>query len=97
MSERGKAKYKFISAGSNTTVKTGAGSLYRILSNNPTGSTIRVEDGDIGQSPDFNSTGDTDTITHAGGALLDYGPGIGFNTQLTVAASSNAKLTVVFE
>lgn len=97
MSERGKAKYAYISAGSNTAVKTSPGTLYRILSNNPSGSIIRVEDGDMGTTPNFNDTGDTDTITLAGGALLDYGPGIGFNSKLTVAATSNSKLTVVFE
>ena len=95
MGERGKARYTFISAGSNTTVGTGARTLYRVI-NNTTGSLTRVEDGDIGQSPDFNGTGDTDTIAMAGGNL-DFGPGIGVNTSITVAATSNARLTVVWE
>lgn len=93
--ERGKAKYAFISAGSNTTVKSTAGTLYRVI-NATTGSVTRVEDGDIGQNPNFNATGDTDTIALTGGTL-DFGPGIGFNTQLTVAATSNARVTVVYE
>lgn len=95
--ERGKAKYSYISAGSNTTVKSSPGTLYRVLSSNPSGSVIRVEDGDIGTTPNFNAAGDTDTIALQGGATLDFGPGIGFNTQLTIAATSNARLTVVYE
>jgi len=97
MSERGKAKYAYISAGSNTTVKSGYGTLYRVLSNNPTGSTIVLDDSvSLGQTPNFNSA-TAGTIGNLGGALLDYGPGVGFNTGLTVAASSNARLTVVYE
>ena len=97
MSERGKARYKFISAGSNTSVKDGYGTLYRILSSNPSGGTIRVDDAiDLGAAPNLNATG-SDTIVNHGAAELDFGPGIGFNTGLTVAASSNAKLTIVYE
>ena len=50
----------------------------------------------MGTTPDFN-TSDTDTISLGGGNTLDYGPGIGFDTKLTVAATSNARLTVVYE
>lgn len=92
---RGRARYTYISAGSNTTVKTGYATLYRVL-NGTTGSVTRVEDGNIGQSPDFNAAGDTDTIA-IGSGTLDFGPGVGINTQLTVAATSNARVTVVWE
>ena len=95
MAERGKARYTHISAGSNTTVGTGARTLYRVI-NATTGSITRVEDGDLGQSPDFNAAGDTDTIA-IGSGTLDFGPGIGVNTKITVAATSNARLTVVWE
>jgi hypothetical protein len=94
---RGKAKYTYISAGSNTTVKSGPGSLYKILSSNPTGSTIVLDDSvSLGQAPNFNSA-TAGTIGNIGGALLDFEPGLGFNTGLTVAASSNARLLVVYE
>lgn len=96
MAERGKASYTFISAGSNTSVKSTAGTLYRIISSNPTGSVVRVEDGDMGTTPNFN-TFDTDTIALSGGSPLDFGPGVGFNTKLVVAATSNARLTIVYE
>ena len=92
---RGTASYAFISAGSNTSVKAAPGSLYRILSSNPSGSIVRVEDGDMGATPNFNTT-DTDTIWLGGGSTLDFGPGIGFD-MLTVAATSNARLTIVYE
>ena len=95
MAERGKARYTYLSAGSNTTVKSSPGTLYRVI-NSVTGSVTRVEDGDLGQSPNFNDTGDTDTIAIASGTL-DFGPGIGFNSQLTVAATSNSRVTVIWE
>ena len=97
MSERGKAKYLFISAGSSSSVKDGAGTLYAILSSNPSGGTIRADDAiDLGATPNLNTSGSATIINH-GAAELDFGPGIGFNVGLTVAASSNAKLTVVYE
>lgn len=95
MSERGKARYTFISAGSNTSVGTGARTLYRIAGSQ-TGAVVRVEDGDMGQSPNFNGAGDTDTV-YIGTIPADFGPGIGFNSQLNVAATSNARLTIIWE
>lgn len=97
MSERSKASFAFISAGSNTAVKSTPGTLYGIVSSNPTGSIIRVDDGDMGTSPNYNGFGAPYTIALAGGTYLDFSPGIGFNTQLTVAATSNARLTVIYE
>lgn len=97
MSERGKASYLFISAGSNTSVKDGPGTLYAILSNNPSGGTIRADDAiDLGTTPNLNTTGAATIVNH-GAAEIDFGPGIGFNTGLTVAASSNARVTVVYQ
>lgn len=95
MSERGKAKYAYISAGSNTTVKDGPGTLYRVL-NSIAGSINLVEDGDLGTTLNMNALGGSDTIARAYGNL-DFGPGVGFNNQLTIAAGSNAKVTVVYE
>ena len=95
MSERGKARYTYVSAGSNTTIKTGPGTVYRVI-NGTTGAVTRVEDGDLGQNPNFNAGGDTDTIAISGGTI-DFGPGVGFNTQLTIAATSNSRVTVVWQ
>lgn len=97
MSERGKAKYAYISAGSNSLVKSGAGTLYRIRSSNPSGGTIRVDDAtDLGAAPNLNTDG-ASTIYRDAAADNDFTPGLGFNTGLVIAASSNARLTVVYE
>ena len=75
MGERGKARYTFISAGSNTTVGTGARTLYRVHVSPANGTTVRIDDAtDLGATPNLNAT---DTAT--------------------IAATSNAKLTVVWE
>ena len=96
MAERGRARYSLIAAGSNTTVKSSPGSLYTIVSSNPSGSTIRVADAlNLGTTPDFNTVGNA-TITNIGAAAVDFLPGIGFEA-LTVAATSNARITVVYE
>lgn len=103
MSERGKARYTFVSAGSNTTVKSGSGTLYRVAVSPANGTTVRIDDDlDLGATPNLNTTG-SGTIAYTGvfGSTapgdIDFGPGIGFNTGLTLAATSNAKLTVVWE
>lgn len=96
MSERGRARYTLVSAGSNTTIKSSAGSLYSVVSSNPSGSTVRLENAaNLGTTPDLNAVGAT-TIANAGGAVMDFLPGIGFDA-LTVAATSNARVTIVYE
>jgi len=103
MSERGKARYTFISAGSNTLVKSGAGTLYRVAVLPANGAVVRIDDStDLGATPDLNASG-TATIAYSGvfastaPGTIDLGPGIGFNSGLVLAATSNAKLTVVWE
>lgn len=103
MSERGKARYTFISAGSNTTVKTGSGTLYRVTIAPANGTVVRVDDAtDLGAAPNLNAGGAA-TIAYTGTfgstvpGVLDFGPGVGFNDGLTLAATSNAKLSVVYE
>ena len=102
--ERGKARYTYISTGSNTTVKSTPGTLYRVVGSHAAGGTVLVDDsaGGIGANPNFNSAAPTSTLIGSFGTLatatvVDLGPGIGFNTGLTVAASSNAHVTVVYE
>ena len=103
MAERGKAHYTFISAGSNTTVGTGARTLYRVHVSPANGTTVRIDDAtDLGAAPNLNATG-TATIASAGvfastaPGIIDFGPGVGTNAGITLAATSNAKLTVVWE
>lgn len=103
MSERGKARYTFISAGSNTTVGTGARTLYRVHVSPANGTTVRIDDAtDLGATPNLNATGAstiaaTGVFANTAPGVIDFGPGIGTNTGITLAATSNAKLTVVWE
>jgi hypothetical protein len=103
MAERGKAKYAYISAGSNTAVKSSPGTLYSITVSAGNGATVVVDDsaGGIGTTPNYN-TDPTSTLIGRFG-LFAATPttlmfdGIGFNTALHVAATSNARLTVEYE
>lgn len=109
MAERSKASYAYISAGSNTTVKSGAGSLYSIHISPGHGSTLTIVDStDLGASPDLNSDSLTGIISRVGAwstSSNGIAPfpdrlafhGIGFNSGLTVAATSNARLLVEYE
>ena len=98
MAERGKARYAYISVGSNTTVKSGAGTIYTVATSNPSGSVVRVEDNtDLGAAPDLNNGGTSTIGIFNGGNFFNLGPGVGFNAGLTIAATSNARVAVVYE
>ena len=96
MAERGKHRYAFLSSGSNNVVKTGAGSLYGLHGVLAAGGTIRVDDAHSFNAGvlDLNATG-SNTVGRFGIGLTD---GIGFNTGIVVAFSSNtAGMTVEYE
>lgn len=105
MAERGKARSTIISDGSNTNIKQTPGTLYRINWTKPTDGTLRVENGELGATPELNpamlSASDlTSTILLGLAATTDYdvpfGPGVGFD-KLDIAATSNARVTVIYE
>jgi hypothetical protein len=102
MAERGKARYSLISVGSNTTVKSTPGTLYAVHVYPANGATVRIEDGELGATIDFNAAAGSSTIDLQSGyasaapAFIGYGPGIGFE-KLTLAATSNARLAVFWE
>ena len=91
-----------IASGSNTTVKSSLGSLHGIFAF-PTGqgSSVRVEDGDLGAAPDLNLTG-SDTIIRLTALAsntanyFDLSPGIGFG-KLVIAATSNTRVVALYE
>lgn len=91
-----------IASGSNTTVKSTMGSLYGIYAF-PTGQggSVRVEDGELGASPDLNASG-SDTlirftaITSNTANYFDLKPGVGFG-KLTIAATSNTRVVAIYE
>ena len=100
MTERGKALSTLISAGSNTTVKATAGTLYGVHWDKPTNATIRIDkSSDLGASPTLTVTG-ADTLflglAATTDSYIDFTPGVGFDA-LTLAATSNARVTVVYE
>ena len=100
MSEPGRAYAATISAGSNTTVKSTSGSLYRVNWSKPTGAAIRIENSaNLGATPDLNATG-ADTIFSGTAATTDFdipfGPGVSFR-GLAIAATSNARVNIVYE
>lgn len=94
--ERGKHQYAYISAPSNTVVKTGAGSLYSITGTFPSGAIVRVDDTHrFGQGVlDVNAK--SSNTVGAFGANTAFG-GLAFSTGLAVAVSSNAAITVEYE
>lgn len=103
MSERGKASVSNVSLGSNTTVKSSPGTLYRVLVSPANGATVWLEGAaDLGASPNLNAAPGAATIAKiseyasAVPDTIDFGPGVGFDA-LTVAASSNARLGIVYE
>ena len=102
MSERGVAKNTLIAIGSNTTVKSTPGSLYRVIVANANGGTVWVEGAADLVAPNFNATSaNAATIGIFGPftavpATVDFGPGIGFEA-LDISATSNARVTVVYE
>jgi hypothetical protein len=97
--ERGRARIATISVGSNTTVSSDAGTLYRIIWDKPSGGTVRVENADLGAAPDLNASG-ASTLFLGLAATTDFdipfGPGISFD-KLVIAASSNAKVVAIYE
>lgn len=102
MSDRGRAYFRLVSSGSNTTVKSTAGTLHRVIVQ-PTAATpgIRLDaNANLGATPNLNTTG-SDTIIQQGGlpagqTTYDFSPGVSF-PGLSVAATSNARVTVIYE
>lgn len=102
MSERGKHRTTYVSAGSNTTIKSTPGSLYSINVQPQNGAVVLVVDNpNLGTTPDYNVDTATGLIgrfgTYTGTApdIIAFA-GIGFDA-LTVAATSNTRLVVEYE
>lgn len=93
----------FISAGSSTTVSSDPTRLYGIHVSNANGGTLLVADNDnLGATPDFNAVNQTGLVG-AYGPLQNAGPhtfnfhGLRLENGLTVAATSNPRVTVFHE
>lgn len=94
--------YSTVSAGSNTTVKSGYGKLRSVTVTPAAGTVVHVVDStSIGATPNLN-TSQTGEILRLG-PFVDaepeyFGPyHIGINSGLTIAATSNARVHVEYE
>ena len=94
------SRVTFISAGSNTTVKSVASRLYAVHVSAANGGTVLVADNvNLGATPNFNVSSQTDLIGYLG-PLANAGPhafnfhGVNLDNGLTVAATSNARVSV---
>jgi hypothetical protein len=102
MADRGRAHATLIATGSNTLVKSSAGSLYELHIWPINGGTVKVNDGDMGPGTDMHlaSGNSIDLIgpftTPFAPITVTYGPGVGFES-LTIAATSNTRVTAVWE
>lgn len=103
--ERGKASWKFLAAGSNTTIKSTGGTLYALQVTPGNGGIVKVNgSATMGQSTDMNTVS-TDTIGLYGPFAMTsntipdtitFGPGISFE-GLTIAATSNTRVLAIYE
>ena len=99
-------RYAYISLGSNTTVKSGSGRLFGVLAGGPGmsgGSVFAVDSTSIGATPNYvtqrsnsSNLADIGPLPATVGATFDL-MGIGFEVGLTVAATSNTDLTVIYD
>lgn len=96
MAERGKHKYAYISATSNTVVRTGPGTLYGVLGTFNAGTVVRIDDTHRFTAGvlDLNAVGSN---TVAAFTAQTTGLAIGLDTGLAVAVGSNSKITIEYE
>lgn len=95
---------RYISTGSNTTVKSGEGRVYGFVAGSTTangGTVFLVDSVSIGVTPNYitqlsnSSNLLTFPLTAAGASVTSLG--IRYQDGLTVAATSNAPVTVIYD
>ena len=99
MTERGRSRYAFAAAGSNTVAKRGPGTLYSV-SASASGIIVRLDDTHSFAAGAFDiNAASSNTISKVflGSGTATFARGIGFETGLVFAAGSNAATTVEFE
>lgn len=97
-------KQAFVALGSNTTVQTGSGRLYGLNMQGIAGATAyAVDSTSIGVTPNYvTQVSNTSNLLVAGPAVAGVQPteqafGAPFSRGLTVAATSNAAVTVYYD
>ena len=96
MSERGKHRYTYISATSNTVVTTSPGTLYGIHGSFIAGTIVRIDDTDTFAQGVLNINAVSSNTIGAFGSERSA-MAIGFNEGLAVAVGSNSKITIEWE
>lgn len=105
MSDRGRARTYTSAVGSNYLVKSGSGSLYSVHGFLPAGGSVKLENASgLGAAPNLNAVTSNSTMAYygpapTGGTLFDvtFTPGAGFDDGLVIAATSNARISLVYE
>ena len=97
MAERGKARYTYLSSGSNNVVQRTSGTLYGIYGS---AGVVRIDDTHALAQGAFNFNASASNTVGYFPANTDLGVGIGLNTGLVVTfttASNTAGITVLTE
>lgn len=101
---RGVARTYTSALGSNYLIKRGPGSLYAVHGYLPAGGSVKLENtNDLGATPNLNAVSSNATLAYYGPAAaagvfsVVFTPGAGFDDGLVVAATSNARATIVYE
>ena len=101
---RGTARTYTSAVGSNYLIKRGSGSLYAVHGFIPQGGSVKLENtADLGATPNLNAVSSNATmayygpVTAAGVFSVNFSPGVGFDDGLVIAATSNARATVIYE
>lgn len=97
MAERGKSRYAYISNTSNTVVKAAFGTIYSITGTFPAGALVRVDDTHSFAAGVLDINAKSSNTVGAFSAATVFTNGIGLNTGLVVAVSSNASITIEYE
>ena len=96
-------RYQYISSGSNTTIVSGVGRAYGVVASGANGGSIFLVDSiGIGATPNYvTQKSNSSNLAHIGvlgTAPSDYNlMGLPFQVGLTVAATSNADVTVIYD
>lgn len=95
-------KYAYVALGSNTNVKSGSGTLYSVTAGAASGTLVVADSVSIGVTPNYVTIGQSvpSNIAYipllATGVSYDFS-GAQFVSGLTVAATSNAPITVIYD
>lgn len=98
MAERGKSIYTYLANGSNNVVIRQPGTLYSVTGTLGSGGSVRIDDAHSFPQGVFNMHSSSSNTVGFFTPPTTFGRGLGFNTGLVVAFSSNSLgVTVEYE